>query len=435
MADDAKFVRRNENAIWENEDKHARAYQKLSEPRARQIAEILQTDVVKDKRCLNCHAVPMGLIAEKKLVPVTEGVGCEACHGPASAWGPKHGADPDWIRRELEYKSSLGMWNVRDPVTHAAICLSCHLGSVKEGRVVTHEMYAAGHPPLPGFEVVTWSREMPLHWRYAKQKDPKFREISKVQPWEHEETKLAVIGHFVALKTAADLVAGETAASSESSVVQAHWPELASFECYACHHDLRSPSWRQRRGFPGLPGRPHLSQWIHALIPALLEATGQDAKSKDRFRELLARFYKLLDARPFGNSGDLNTAARDLSAWSEELIGRLKAYRFDQSASLRILHDLIRRAPEATVDFDCARQLAWTCGVIYRDMDPRPKNDKKIEEFLQQLRRELKLDLPAGTKNEILSDLPAHLLRLNEYDPQAAQRLFAEFGRLLDAAN
>ena len=32
------------------------------------------------------------------------------------------------------------------------MCLSCHLGNAREGRVVTHEMYAAGHPPLPGFE-------------------------------------------------------------------------------------------------------------------------------------------------------------------------------------------------------------------------------------------------------------------------------------------
>jgi hypothetical protein len=32
------------------------------------------------------------------------------------------------------------------------------------------------------------------------------------------------------------------------------WPELAMAhsDCYACHHDLQSPSWRQARGYePG----------------------------------------------------------------------------------------------------------------------------------------------------------------------------------------
>ena len=44
---------------------------------------------------------------------------------------------------------------VRDPVRRTELCLSCHLGSTSENKMVTHAMYAAGHPPLPGFEMET----------------------------------------------------------------------------------------------------------------------------------------------------------------------------------------------------------------------------------------------------------------------------------------
>ena len=33
--------------------------------------------------------------------------------------------------------------------------------------MVTHEMYAAGHPPLPGFEIATFCSQMPPHWESA----------------------------------------------------------------------------------------------------------------------------------------------------------------------------------------------------------------------------------------------------------------------------
>jgi hypothetical protein len=33
-------------------------------------------------------------------------------------------------------------------------CTSCHVGREADGRFVTHEMYAAGHPPLPPLEIL-----------------------------------------------------------------------------------------------------------------------------------------------------------------------------------------------------------------------------------------------------------------------------------------
>ncbi len=34
---------------------------------------------------------------------------------------------------------------------------------------MTHEMYAAGHPPLPSVELQTFCEEMPQHWQTPRE--------------------------------------------------------------------------------------------------------------------------------------------------------------------------------------------------------------------------------------------------------------------------
>ena len=50
----------------------------------------------------------------------------------------------------------------------AGRCATCHVGSPADGKFVTHEMYAAGHPPLPPLEVMTFSRDQPMHYKLPK---------------------------------------------------------------------------------------------------------------------------------------------------------------------------------------------------------------------------------------------------------------------------
>ena len=62
------------------------------------------------------------------------------------------------------------MIDVRNPVRRAEQCFSCHIGNVEEGKLVTHAMYAAGHPPLPSIEIESFAKQMPRHWRYLDEK-------------------------------------------------------------------------------------------------------------------------------------------------------------------------------------------------------------------------------------------------------------------------
>src|SRR5438093_5658499 len=74
----------NEYSLWTVRDKHSKAYTVLADPRSRRMAQILSLgDAQTSQRCLSCH----GVGSPPKLL--SDGVACEACHGPAEKWlGP-----------------------------------------------------------------------------------------------------------------------------------------------------------------------------------------------------------------------------------------------------------------------------------------------------------------------------------------------------------
>ena len=74
-------------------------------------------------------------------------------------------------RRRRPEKSAKGLWDIRDPEVRAQRCASCHVGNAAEGKFVTHAMYAAGHPPLPPLEVMTFSRDQPMHYKPPHETD------------------------------------------------------------------------------------------------------------------------------------------------------------------------------------------------------------------------------------------------------------------------
>jgi mono/diheme cytochrome c family protein len=132
------------------------------------------------KACLRCHATwPKSNDpdhAHQAPVALELGVTCQACHGPGRRWEEAHRFDQVWRVITPEAKASLGFYDVRSPVKKAQLCASCHVGDLEQGKFVTHEWYAGGHPPLPSFELANFQRQMPVHWKpLAEKKDFKYR--------------------------------------------------------------------------------------------------------------------------------------------------------------------------------------------------------------------------------------------------------------------
>src|SRR5262249_11260944 len=146
-------------------------------------------------------------------------------------------------------ETEFGLTDLWDPAKRTRLCASCHVGSSEEGKVLTHAMYAAGHPPLPAFEVAAFSSQMPPHWQPLAEQKPTVQELLGFAPdaVAFEGSRLALAGSIAARESYLRLLTGQASQHLLSSAEALDW---ALFDCFACHHDLKTPSWRQERGYP-----------------------------------------------------------------------------------------------------------------------------------------------------------------------------------------
>lgn len=470
-----EFCSLNEIATFER-DKHRLAYELLTGPLGLQMQKILAIanddedyKVTEDRNCLSCHANWHWKEGFDKPPQFEFGVTCESCHGASSLWEGPHDA-PEWRKESPKVKEEkYGFIDVRNPIGRAKQCFSCHIGNVQEGKVVTHEMYAAGHPPLPGIEIESFTEQMPSHWRFLQEKGEfTFRDEyvkANFPGVEHDpltdlpRTKSTLIGGVMAMREALNLFASQ--ANDESST--AAWPELAVFDCAACHHDLASPGWRQKRGYgSSIPGRPQMFVWPEALIKASIRhrAGDDDAKFEadwQAFHGSMEKLRRSLDRRPFGAPADLKAAVLDedgLIAWLDGLAQDLFTSRVQQADAKRVLGTLSNLSPESYPDYHTARQLAWAIRTIqtelgtgnFPEFQPRPADETekaainravanlklfaswrdgaradaaaKTDGQLGDLTTNLRLKLPAGDKYVIAEQLPEALKAAADYDPE-----------------
>ncbi len=239
------IVSMNESIIWSKDDKHALAARMLipdenTQNLAFRMREIYGPQAWEQvqSQCRACH------IAGERTTDHALGVTCEACHGPAKDYVQPHWEDrTTWRYLSPADKEKTGLVNLRDPVTKTETCLSCHLGSMAEGKLVTHDMYAAGHPPLPGFDTATFAAAMPVHWTPLHEKsDAKYKQTHAADHNFAPQTREVLIGGLTSLACYLELLADY----ADQRAADAAWPELALYDCFACHHDLQSRSCAQR---------------------------------------------------------------------------------------------------------------------------------------------------------------------------------------------
>src|SRR5262249_3593025 len=137
-----------------------------------QMVRRLGYDVTAAPQCMSCHAVDLtpGSPTDKKQFFVKQGVNCNGCHGLSEAWQVRHykeaakGDRIPWRTATPREKAKSGMADLRNPAVKAQLCASCHVGNPEQGKMLTHAMYAAGHPALPPFELATYLEAQPRHW-------------------------------------------------------------------------------------------------------------------------------------------------------------------------------------------------------------------------------------------------------------------------------
>jgi len=388
------WIQADEVRTWGEKDKHAQAYTSLlsdTSDTARKMGEAmgLPGNIHRDKRCLACHTgfpiaamiemdAASGLIDEKTYqndLRITTGISCEGCHGSAGGdhgWRTAHTSKDAWRFLTPEAKCEKGYYDVRSVISRTKLCLSCHLGNAAQGRILTHEMYAAGHPPLPPFELATFEELMPKHWRNLSEKKDLQQEYSErtgtpIDPEELRGTKsmlvAALISRSEALRLTADLAEG--AVSKQIPTPQ--WPDFAQFDCYACHHDLKSESWRTTAQQRGSPGRPRLVPWPNAL--SRLAAIQAQLEPQDIDRDFSSVQAAILKS-PFGDKEQFIAAARASANLAETTAATLSTHKLEASEGMALLERIAKMAATETLDYDSARQLVWAFHVLRTELQP-----------------------------------------------------------------
>ncbi|MEL7462980.1 MAG: multiheme c-type cytochrome [Pseudomonadota bacterium] len=221
-------VSQREYVVWRERDPHSGSYATLQTPRAKGIARAIGAgDPTQATRCLGCHAFNHPADKREDTFDITEGVTCEACHGPASNWLGVHAAGLYFYGENI----ANGMYPTTDATARAELCLDCHVGEGE--KFVSHEMMAAGHPTLP-FELgfYSWFTTTNPADRSGYAHFTVDDDYLQRKPWPFG-VKTWAIGQVIQTRKVLDLVV------DPRNAPKGLFPELAHFECRSCH-ELRS---------------------------------------------------------------------------------------------------------------------------------------------------------------------------------------------------
>ena len=330
----------NEYSIWVVKDKHAKAYDALTSPVGERMGRILNLGKSEQAaKCLACHALDVPADARAKTFELNEGVSCESCHGPASAWLGPH-TTRNWTH---EQSVGAGMYDTRNLVRRTEKCLTCHLGT--QEKSVDHEMLAAGHPDLY-FELDSFSSVMPRHWKTPRESAPGVPADNDawagVREWG--------TGQAVQLRASMERIAWRAKSKN--------WPEYSELQCFACHHSLTAPqqSWRQERGYAGRrPGDPPWNGSRYAVFRDLAHQVDNDAAT--RLDDQVTQIAKVLSQLNPDHDA-VGAAAVSAASLSNQLVARIESQPYDAALTLRLLQKISNDADEISNEGERAAEQA-----------------------------------------------------------------------------
>jgi hypothetical protein len=231
-------IRHNEILTWQSDNgpagAHSRAWKVLSSSRAQSIATRLGLGpATSAPACLGCHAD--NAARRGQMFQISDGVGCEACHGGSGDWLSSHFT----VGARHADNVAKGLIPLENPKVRASVCLDCHFGGAGAGQFVTHQIMSAGHPRI-AFELDLFStlqKHYDLGANYAARKPIP----SGVTLW--------AVGQAMALDRSLTLY------SDARHGQEGIFPEFYFFDCHSCHRAI-SDDPRARPTAVANPGRP-----------------------------------------------------------------------------------------------------------------------------------------------------------------------------------
>ena len=374
-------ILQNEYSTWILQDKHSKAYQALTGEVGERMARILKLGAKAEEapKCLECHALYTTAEQKGRAFEISEGVSCESCHGPASAWLGPH-TTRDWPH---EKSVAMGMRDTRGVIGRTKLCLECHLGTRE--KFVDHEMIAAGHPDLY-FELDSFSAVMPRHWKSPRETAPgrpvEDAAWAGVRDW--------AAGQAVQLSAAMERLTWRV--KGERGDKKDVWPEYAELSCFACHHSLgpAKDSWRQEHGYEGRrPGDPGWNASRYAVFRYFVAQVDAGA-SQELDKQMQAVSSEMSKLNP--DRGSVASAAVAAEATAHKLSERLATMPYDRGVTLRAMQSIAESAETIALgDERAAEQATMAMDSLYiaYSKDAKPGNDAEIRGAVNALFQQL----------------------------------------------
>ncbi len=325
-------IMQNEFVIWQEYDPHAKAYATLLTAESQRISAKLGLGRAEEApACLVCHAdyVPEHRRGDK--FQLSDGVGCEACHGGAENWLAGHTAKDVSRAHNIE----MGMIPTEQPVVRAQLCLSCHMGD--KNRPMTHQIMGAGHPRL-SFELDTFTWLNP-HYVVDDDYIQRKGEWDGVRDW--------AVGQAVAATNLLDQLLDDKAGWNGI------FPELVLFDCHACHRRMDDQRWAPRPGVGLGPGYVRLNDSNLAILRLLL---GRIDPPKGG---ALGEQIKALHRATLQSREATLAAARTLRATVQSAIPGLESRSYEPALLRQVLEAVLADARRGEYqDYAAAEQAA-----------------------------------------------------------------------------
>lgn len=357
----AHSVQQNEYVTWSHFDPHARAYRVLLEPRAQKIAQRLGIGRAHEARiCLDCHAEIVAASVRGPRFQVSDGIGCESCHGAAERWLATHDDTPRVTHAD---NLASGLYPIEEPAARARVCGACHVGDPT--RFASHRMMAAGHPRL-SFELDTFTEL----WRTSGGRehfkpDADYR-ARKPLP---EDSTVWVAGLLQASRSQLELLRSPHFQNAGAL------PEFALYNCYSCHRSMRF-DYAAGRGLAGAlePGSLRLDDSRLVMLSAVFAAV--DGQWDAQLRAQSAQLHRA--------AGTSRTETAVASAELQSLLERAEVQLADRALTAeqkkRALDALVRGASRGDYpDYVAAEQAAMAVVLLLaetgRDRALKPEID------------------------------------------------------------
>jgi hypothetical protein len=345
--DESSPVLLNEASTWRREDDHSRAYRTLRSQQSQDIAQKLGLpSAVGADICLDCHADNIESEFRGAKFQISDGVGCEACHGGSQEWIKSH-AESGTSHADNLMK---GMYPTESPLARAELCLSCHLGT--RDKFATHQIMGAGHPRL-AFELETFTANQPAH--YIVDDDYAVRKpfIDSAHMW--------LVGLAISARESARLL--------QSPLFQTPGliPELSFFQCHDCHHPTDELRWAPEGQPPLPPGAVRLNDGpLMVLIDALQVLSPSAATELDK--DLWSLHQASQQSR-----ADVNAAAGRLESRLDSVSAMLADLAIDESTLSELRRSIVSRAGSGSYRHFTAAEQAFmaveTLSIVLRDDD------------------------------------------------------------------